>query len=71
MTGFSIPYRGYVIEPTHDPEADGTWPSCPIDQAEFFVIYPPDINEPTLNVEAYTLNDAMEAVNQALAAKPE
>lgn len=63
MPEHTIHYRGYQIDPVADPLESGAWKPCPEDQATFFEIYPLDINKPRLDVEAYTLETAMAAVD--------
>jgi len=59
----TINYRGWEIEPLIDPKEVGDWQPCPADHAVCFAIYPPDSNESSLNIEAYTLETAKAAID--------
>lgn len=60
MNPNTIEYLGYQIDPVK--EAGECWVVCPVEEATFFEIFPPDVDEPKLDVEAYTLETAKQAV---------
>lgn len=60
---YTINYRGYSIDPVEDSNESGNWDPCPVDQATVFRIYPPDIDAPCLEVEAYTLETAKAVID--------
>lgn len=67
MSPHTIQYRGYQIDPVHDPEEKGGWPVCSLEEATFFRVYPPQNARPALDAEAYTLEQAKKAVDEDLA----
>lgn len=65
----TIRYRGYEIDPMRDPHLDGGWILSRVEDATCFVIYPPDPDSLSLDVEAYTLREAVAAVDEHIANK--
>lgn len=63
MNEHTIEYRGYEIDPIRDPEETGAWVICHIEEATCFRIFPPNLHAMCLDVEAYTLETAMAAVD--------
>lgn len=57
MNPNTIEYLGYQIDPVNEAGRIVT-----IEEAICFQIFPPDENEPCLDVEAYTLETAKQAV---------
>lgn len=64
MHMYTITYRGHEIDPVIDPDECGNWQVCSVEDATFFEIYPPSIDDPKLNVAAYTLAEAMAAIDK-------
>ncbi len=59
-----IIYRGYEIYPVNDLYEHGFWTDCYVEEATFFEIYPPNTDDPKLDVEAYTLAEAIAAIDK-------
>ena len=73
----TITYRGYEIDPVIDPDECGNWQICSVEEATFFEIYPPDIDDPkivticNLDVAAHTLAEAKAAIDEDIASTGE
>ena len=67
----TITYRGYEIDPVIDPDECGNWQICSVEEATFFEIYPPDIDDPKLDVAAHTLAEAKAAIDEDIASTGE
>ena len=67
----TITYRGYEIYPVNDLYEHGAWTDCYVEDATFFEIYPPSIDDPKLNVAAHTLAEAKAAIDEDIASTGE
>lgn len=61
-----IHYRGFEIEPVSDQMETGNWEVCPASEATNFMVYPEDIDGPTLET-VETLAQAFAAVDKEFA----
>ncbi len=59
----TLTYRGYEIDPIHDPDENGDWTTCHPLKATCFRVYPESIDRWALDVEMLTLEAAIRAID--------
>ena len=63
---YTLTYRGYQIDPVIDPDECGDWKDCSPADAHCFEIYPPNIDDPRLNAEVYSLCEAVVMIDREI-----